>query len=364
MKNALKVLYIIIVGTGVFYINDLTWLLAIILLHFILFLSVKNKDKSLSFLFKVKWFIALIFLFQAFTGSNDIELLKIKKWIIGFSYEGINSGSIMVAKLISMLFVTQVVRLSMSGKEFVSGMINLGLNRSSAEIIDEIMSIVSENPNMGGGKGQGGGSGKNKNNNTGSNSNEEVKSRDVLLKGKVGNIPKKLLQKINFAKDKFENNPNAVVASSALAVTLIRMVKIAPGLPIAPGHKNILVIPVFVNGIVKSRKRWAGIQIGFISGVLHFTMGFGKYGPLGIFQFALLGGVIDILLKIFQSKTNLFVLLLIGAISGLARISSEILLAFVLGMPDTFYLIYLPYLISHVAFGFASGFISKSIINQ
>ena len=142
------------------------------------------------------------------------------------------------------------------------------------------------------------------------------------------------------------------------------MVKIAPGLPLAPGHKNILVIPVFIHGISKSRKKLAGLQIGSISGILHFSMGFGKYGPLGILQFSVLGLVIDLLLKLPIKKTNLIFLMLIGGIGGAVRVGSEILLSLLFGMPGAFYLLYLPYIISQVSFGIASGIISRALLKQ
>lgn len=356
MKNLLKILYILCAGIGVFFINDLYILLGIISVHLVaLFLL---PDGNLKFLAKVKWFILIIFVFHAFSGANDIELIQLKKWVLAISYDGLMQGAIMVSKLVAMLMITQSVRLSMKKDEFVQGMTSLGLSKSSAEIIDEIFRIVSEtkgkNKEKGKGKGQGAGQGK--------SDKGEVKSRDVLFRGRVGKIPQKLMERINFAKDKFANNPNAVVASSALSVTLIRMVKIAPGLPLAPGHKNILMFPVFIYGITKSGKRFSGSQIGFISGILHFSMGFGKYGPLGILQFAVLGFVLDLLLMLPIKKTNLIYLMFIGGMGGFVRISTELILAYILGMPNTFYLIYLPYIISQVAFGAASGFITRSIL--
>jgi hypothetical protein len=140
------------------------------------------------------------------------------------------------------------------------------------------------------------------------------------------------------------------------------MVKIAPGLPIAPGHKNILVFPLFINAILKSKKPFAGIQIGSISGILHFSMGFGKYGPLGILEFVIVGGMIDLMLKLPFKKTNLVYLMSIGAIAGITRIGIEILLAYILGISSAFFIIFLPYIISQISFGIASGFISRAIL--
>lgn len=308
-------------------------------------------------MWKVKWFVLLIFIFHAFTGEDNIKVLVIQrwKWTLGLSYEGMLIGAIMSCKLIAMLLITQTVRFSMKKNEFVLGLLGLGLSRSNSQIIDQIIEVVNSEK-----KGNGNGKGKGKNKNP--EKKGETRAIDVLFKGQVGNLPKKLVNRLNFAADKFKNNPNATIASSTLAITLIRMVKIAPGLPLAPGHKNILVIPVFIHGIHKSEKKLAGLQIGSISGILHFSMGFGKFGPLGILEFGVLGLVIDLMLKLPVKKTNLLYLMAIGAIGGLTRIATEIALAYILGMTSVFYILYLPYIISQISFGIASGFISRALL--
>lgn len=360
MKHTLKILYIFLLGVGVFFINNIWILLGIIGVHLIVLLT--QQSKSLRFLWKVKWFLAIIFLFHALSGKNDIVLLQIKRFTLALSYDGLLEGSIMACKLISMLLITHVVRQSMKKKDFVKGLSGLGLQQSTAEIIDEIFDIVISEKGSGKGSGGGKGGGKNKDKKSDATDVDNVSSKDVLLKGKIGRIPERLQQRMEFAKERFANNPNAVMASSALSVTLIRMVKIAPGLPLAPGHKNILLVPVFIYGIHQSKQPFSGTKIGLISGILHFAMGFGKYGPLGILQFALLGFVIDLLMLLPVKKTNLFFLILVGAFAGLTRISSEILLATVLGMPKEFYLLYLPYIVSQIAFGAASGLITRALI--
>jgi len=371
LKNTLKILYIFLAGVGVFFLNDLFILLGIIAVHLGLYFTIKNPKKSLRFLLKVKWFVLLIFLVHSLTGENDIPLLEIKKWdwVLALSYEGLYLGGVMGCKLIAMLMITQVVRFTMKSNDFVQGLTGLGLSASSAEIIDQIIDIVSsEKKKNAGGKGNGGGGGGNGkgggkgNRNKGGSDPEEDKATDVLFKGKVGGIPKKLIGRLNFATEKFKNNPNATIASSALAITLIRMVKIAPGLPVAPGHKSILVFPLFINAILKSKKPFAGIQIGSISGILHFSMGFGKYGPLGILEFIIVGGVIDLMLKLPFKKTNLIYLMSIGAVAGITRIGIEILLAYILGISSAFFILFLPYIISQISFGIASGFISRAIL--
>lgn len=145
LKNTLKILYIFLAGVGVFFLNDLLILLGVILAHLIFYFTIKNPKKSLRFLLKVKWFILLIFLVHAFTGKNDIPILAIKEWnwVLALSHEGLYLGGVMACKLISMLMITQVVRFTMKSNEFVQGLTGLGLSASSAEIIDQIIDIVS-----------------------------------------------------------------------------------------------------------------------------------------------------------------------------------------------------------------------------
>ena len=318
----------------------------------------------------------MIFLIHAFSGEDDIVLWNFESWdwALALSFDGMLKGGVMASKLVAMLTITQVVRFSMTSQEFVSGLRGVGLSVSSAEIIDQIIGVVTtEQKSKGGGRGDGSGGGRknksDKKNNKSSAGDTEIKAVDVLTKGKVGNIPKKLVKRLQFAADRFKGSSNASVAASALAITLIRMVKIAPGLPLAPGHKSVLVFPVFIYGILKSDKKFAGLQIGSIAGILHFSMGFGKFGPLGILEFSIVGLVIDLMLRLPFKKTNLFFLMLIGGICGLVRISIEILLAYSL-LPQgenselsiAFILLYLPYIISQVSFGIASGFVSRALL--
>jgi hypothetical protein len=372
LKNTLKILYIFLAGVGVFFINNLWVLLAVIGIHILLYFFIKSKKKSLRFLWKIKWFVLLIFLIHAFSGNNDIILYHFSNWdwSIALSYDGMYKGGVMAGKLLAMLTITQVVRLSMTSQEFVKGLSGVGMSISSAEIIDQIIGVVTEEKKGKGGGGDGSGSGggkKSKEKEKKQNQEDtEIRAVDILTKGKVGNIPKKLVKRLQFAGENFKDSPNASIAASALAITLIRMVKIAPGLPLAPGHKSVLLFPVFIYGISNSEKRFAGVQIGSISGILHFSMGFGKFGPLGILEFSIVGLVIDLMLRLPFKKTNLFFLMLIGGTCGLVRITIEILLAYTL-LPNSelsiaFILVYLPYIISQVSFGIASGFVSRALL--
>ena len=149
-----------------------------------------------------------------------------------------------------------------------------------------------------------------------------------------------------------------------MIVTFIRFMKIAPGFPIAPGHKNVLIIPFFILATRLTQQKFAATSIGFLSGIIHFISGFGKFGPLGIIQFALLGFIIDILMLLFRQNKSILIFALVGAIAGLTRVSIEIGLAWILGMPVEYYLFYSPYIISQCTFGALSAIVTKYLIHK
>ena len=97
-------------------------------------------------LYYFKWFVLLIFLIHAFSGNNDIILYYFSNWdwSIALSYDGMYKGGVMAGKLLAMLTITQVVRLSMTSQEFVKGLSGVGMSISSAEIIDQIIGVVTE----------------------------------------------------------------------------------------------------------------------------------------------------------------------------------------------------------------------------
>ena len=357
IPSELKIAYIFFGGFGVFLINNPWSMMVFLLLNLILFLSIKEKGgKSFRFLVKVRWFLLLIFLMSALTGDSDFILFKISKWSLGVNYEGIIDGGIRAAKVVTMLLITQVVRVTTNQQSFASGLMSFGLGKTASDSINSVIGVVLDEKKT---KKKG----LNKNNKREKqNSKSQVSAIDTII-GKVGNLPDKIKSKVKSAQEQLDSTSDGI-AESSLAITLIRMVKIAPGLPIAPGHKNVLIFPVFIYGIKKSKQKLAGFKIGIVSGVIHFFMGFGKYGPLGIFQFALIGLFFDMGLKLFSRRLTIFPLLILGVLAGLLRFSTEFLLAWILGLPKEFYFLYLPYVIAQMSFGAGSAFVSMKLLDK
>lgn len=368
LSPTLRILYILAVSVVVFVFPQWWVVVGLLGLQLLVWLALRIPLRHMRSLRKISTFaLLLIFFYAFFSGDKDFALIAIKKW--GFelllSSKGALTGGLMVLKILTMLLATLVVRLSMKPEDFITGLRGLGLSKDAAEILDGLFGMIASE-----GKGKGKGRRKNKKRNKmkegedkGSEEEPVISIRDVL-KGNLSGIPKLINQKLAEAQTKFANSDVAIIAAFTAIVTLIRFMKILPGFPIAPGHKNVLLIPFFILGARMTKKPYAATFIGFLSGVVHFAAGFGKYGPLGILQFALLGLVVDLLMLVFKHSKSIFVFGLIGFLAGLTRVSAEITLALILDAPEELYLVYSPYILSQCIFGAASGIVTKYLINR
>ncbi len=350
LPPVLRIIYILAVSVCIFVFNNIYIVLGLLTLQIALWLSLSIPLKKLKPLKRIQTFLlVLIFFYTFFHGENDFILFSIKKLKFGISYSGFYAGLFMSSKLLTMLLATFVVRFTTSSDQFMIGLRKLGMPKDFSLIIDGILETIESQPKK-----------KNKN---GKNKGEGISIKSVL-KGNFSEITDLINSKLDEARATFANNDVAIISAFSLIVTLIRFMKITPGFPIAPGHKNVLIIPFFILASRLTNKRFAGTSIGFLSGIIHFMSGFGKYGPLGILQFALLGLIVDLFMLLFKKSNSIIVFCLIGAIAGFTRVSAEIGLAWLLRMPVEYYLFYLPYVASQCLFGAASGIVTKYLIKK
>jgi hypothetical protein len=246
----------------------------------------------------------------------------------------------------------------------ISGMRSLGMSADSAEIMNALIDFTTNQGNQGSGQGGGHGGGQHRKAKGGQKDSNERLNLKSIMKGDLSDIYQRLENQREKISQQFSSNDLANIASASALIILIRFIKIAPGLPIAPGHKNILIVPLFIVGSQSTKGNWSGARIGFFSGVIHFMSGFGKYGPLGILQFILLGAIIDILLFVFRNPSSNIIFGLIGFIAGLFRVISEIIIAWILNVPLEFYFFYLPFIASHCLFGALSAPITKQLLTR
>lgn len=348
-----------------FWASDVRVTLGLLALQLMLWAILRIPPGEFSQLRRVRRLtVILLLVFSLFHSEPEITLLVLGNWSLGFSPAGFIAGLLVIAKLLIMLLAAQIVQYSTPAKDMIAGMRTLGMSKDSAMIMVSLMELISGEHGHGRGEGRGHGRGKSR----GPGKDHKEGGPPVILKSILKGDLNPVYQRIERQRDRisaqFSDNDLAGIASFSALIILVRFIKIAPGLPIAPGHKNVLIIPFFIVGSHSAQGSWAGAKIGFFSGFIHFMSGFGKYGPLGILQFVLLGAVIDVLLAVFRNPFNLFICGLIGIIAGLFRVISEIIIALILDVPVEFYLFYLPFIAAHCVFGAISAPITKQMLQR
>ena len=158
----------------------------------------------------------------------------------------------------------------------------------------------------------------------------------------------------------------AVIIGVAGAIMSLKLVQLFPGLPVAPGHKNVLIVPFLLMAAALTRARFGGLWAGLTTGVVSVLMGYGKYGVLEIAPFAVPGLLADLLLPFaaVSGRRGLALLRLavIGALIGAGRFAANFLVILLAGAPGVAFILYLPMLVSQVAFGALSAFVSLALL--
>jgi len=347
--NLFRIIYILAVAIAVFAFQDFRITLGLLVLQGVLWLAFRIPLRKLQLFRKVMGFsFAILFFYGFFSESRDFALFSFFDYELKISLLGLRNGGIMVAKLFTMLGASFVMRLSTSPGNFAQGLKSIGLSGDTAQILDSILELSMS---------------KRKQKKVEKSGKTGLTLKGVL-RGDLSPIIDQLNERLAESRKRFPNSQVATIAALATMVTLIRFIKITPGLPLAPGHKNVLIVPLFILARQMTHKPWAATSIGFISGTANFMAGFGKYGPFGILQFMVPGIVVDLLMIPFGQSRSIWVYGFVGILVGASRVTAELTLAALLDMPIEFYVVYLPFLASQCIFGMLSAPVTKYLAGK
>lgn len=157
----------------------------------------------------------------------------------------------------------------------------------------------------------------------------------------------------------------AIVMGLSVAMMGMKMIQVMPGLPVAPGHKNVVMVPLFLLAATLTSARFGGTWTGATVGTISFLLGYGKFGVLECLQFIIPGLMADFLVPLVRGRR--FPILaaqfcLVGAILGAGRFSANIAVLLLAGGPMTAFILYLPALGSQLLFGALSGLVTPVLL--
>ena len=146
------------------------------------------------------------------------------------------------------------------------------------------------------------------------------------------------------------------------------MLKLLPGLPFAPGHKGVLLIPLYLVAASMTRTRAGATLTGLTMGTVAFLMGDGRYGVFEIAKHVAPGIFIDLLFAPARALARggrfrrVLAWSMLGLIAALGRFATITLIALAVQPPAIVFAVLIPGLVVHATFGALSGLVTAPLI--
>jgi hypothetical protein len=389
----LRVLYLASVAVGVFLLRSPVWLGAVFASQAVAWLVVGlGARRLLRQVFKLWAFAAVILISYALTAEDALTDRWIRFAVFGLSIPinlgGMAAGATMLLRVLTVIVGSQVARAG-DPRAIAAGIGALGAPKSFALALDTVLALLGGSDSdrgyadgsgrgggRGGGRGDGSGGGRRRKDLADAAPNVDGEKREGLFaaakriaKGDVVPLRDRIERQIARAEAHVSrsggNRDVAVVAGLALTMLGIKALKILPNIQFAPGHKLILLTPLYIAAALMTRSRLGATSTGLVMGFCAFLMGDGRYGPWEILKHVAPGLVCDLLVPLVMAGGNRpgrFTWTLIGAASAAARFATIFVITATVGPPALAFAFLLPGVVIHTTFGAISGYVSHPLV--
>jgi len=379
LSARIKLVYLLVLACGLFFVNDGRIVLGLIAVQAGLWLYAGlGLGELLRGTSRLKWFFLLVAISYLLIPPVDTRpdfRIDLGWFQIGVYLSGLEHAALMLSRVFLLVFTSLWVRLSEPAGAFVGALGKLGLPESIAIVIDAGLSLAGGSQKTDG-KGRGDGSGGGRGDGQSARQQDGWSFADIRQArfGFMDNLIGRALRKSRaYLREHYPHMNEAVRSDAAIilavvvAIMSLKLLQILPGLPFAPGHKNVVVIPLLLMASLATRSRFGGFSAGVAVGIVSFLLGYGKFGAFEILQFALPGLLADLLAPVLVGGSGLGLLVrlaLLGALLGLARFAANFMVLMLAGSPELAWLAFAPMLISQVTFGGLSGLVCIYVVKR
>lgn len=388
----IKLIYLLVLACGLFFVSDWRLILGLLAVQTGLWLyaglGLGELWRGTS---RLKWFFLLVVISYLLIPPVDSQpdyRIDLGWFGIGVYFSGLDHAALMLSRVFLLVFTSLWVRLSEPAGTFVATLGKLGLPESTAIVIDAGLSLAgggrSAGRKGGGGRGDGSGGG-----------HGQGRERNVAQDDQPTSTGKRRISFADIRQARFtfmddllgaalqkslaylrEHYPQmsetvrrdtAIILSVVVAVMSLKLLQILPGLPFAPGHKNVIVIPLLLMASLSTHSRFGGFSAGLAVGIVSFLLGYGKFGAFEILQFALPGLLADLLAPVLVGGSGFMLLVrmaILGALLGLTRFAANFMVLMLAGSPELAWLAFTPMLISQMLFGGLSSLVCVYIVKR
>jgi len=298
-------------------------------------------------------------------GAGDLVLgwrVPLVGWLLPLNVTGLDRAALMCLQILTLLLASTVVRVTGSGSDLVDGLRALRLPDLFVYSLDHTLEVLGGAKKSGRGRAQPVAQG------------GTLSTVKRLLRGDIGGFVETIRTNIERAGERpgHENDYRlgprlvhdiGIVTGIALCMASVKVLKFLPGLPFAPGHKALLLFPLYVLASRLTHSRWGGTAAGSIMGVIGFLQGDGRFGVLDILRHVAPGLVIDLagpLVRRLPAWALGYCFLGLAAAAG--RITTELVLVLLLGARAEVYLFPAAILVPNLLAGFLSGFVTIFVL--
>jgi hypothetical protein len=282
-------------------------------------------------------------------------------WLLPLNFNGLERAVLMCLQIITLLLASILIRLTGSGTDLADGLRAFGLPNLFVYSLDytlELLGGVQRSGRREDGRGHGG----------------SLSTVKRLLRGDIGGFVETIQANIERAGQRICPDIDrdvaahlahdiSIVTGIALCMASVKVLRILPGLPFAPGHKVILLFPLYVLASRLTYSRWGGTAAGSIMGVIGFLQGDGRLGVLEILKHITPGLVIDIGSPLVaRLPTWALGYCVLGLVAAVARISTDLTLVVLLGARTEVYLFPAAVLVPNLVAGCLSGFVTMFVL--
>jgi hypothetical protein len=156
-----------------------------------------------------------------------------------------------------------------------------------------------------------------------------------------------------------------VIAGVALTMLGIKALKVLPSVPFAPGHKLIILTPLYIVASLLTRSRFGATLTGLVMGTVAFLLGDGRYGIFEILKHVTPGLICDLTVPFIVRggrQPGPFVWTLEGALIGAGRFATIFTITLAVQPPSVAWAILVPGVTVHTTFGALSGYVSYHLV--
>ncbi len=413
MVNALdprlRALYLALVAIGVFFMPA-WWMVAIVLaVQVTLWLSLGLGAAALTRqLRKLTLFLAVILIAFSLVGhdpASDRWHALVLPWLeIEINLTGAMLGLTMVLRVLAVVLCSQVARAG-DARALAAGLGKLGVPRIVALSIDSVLTLLGGTRGKGKGMGRGTGGGKGRGGRSARGFWAGIKR---LARGDVSVLVDQLFRHVDRVEDHVaktlesptedahvasdaapDSSPEtsldntgtaptqtsrdlardvAVISGIALTMLGIKALKLLPGLPFAPGHKGVILIPLFIDAGFMTRSRFGATITGCTMGTVAFLLGDGRYGIFEIAKHITPGLLVDLFMPFMRSlrgrgrSVQALAWPIFGIVIALGRFATVTAIALTVQAPALVYALLLPGLAIHGLFGALSGLVAVPLL--